>query len=76
MTEMDVRDRKTDKIYQAKVQSVDLNSDGHYVMRYIIGIQGYKEFYFLHAIYDNDKFNQMYEVVKWNPKTNTWDALR
>lgn len=61
---MKVRDRKTGSTYTAYTQSVDVNFNGRYVMRYIIGIQGYTEFTFLHAIYDNDEFNEMYEVIK------------
>lgn len=61
---MKVRDRKTGRTYTAFVQSVDLNFNGRYVMRYVIGIQGYTEFTFIHAIYGNDEFNEMYEVIK------------
>ena len=61
---MKVRDRKTGSTYTAYTQSVDVNFNGRYVMRYIIGIQGYNEFTFLHAIYSNDEFNEMYEVIK------------
>jgi len=61
---MKVRDRKTGSTYTAYTQSVDVNFNGRYALRYIIGIQGYNEFTFLHAIYDNDEFNEMYEVIK------------
>lgn len=58
-----VKDRKTGDIYTAIPQAVDLNCNGHYVLRYIIGVQGHTEFDFIHAEYDNDRFNDMYEVV-------------
>lgn len=61
---MKVRERKTGRTYTAYVQSVDLNFNGRYVMRYVIGIQGYTEFTFIHAIYGNDEFNEMYEVME------------
>lgn len=61
---MEVKDRKTGKIYDCFVQSVDLNNNGKYFMRYNIGINGYNEWTFIHAIYDNDEFNAMYEVIK------------
>lgn len=61
---MIVKDRKTGAKYDAFVQSVDVNFNGRYVLRYIIGIEGYNEFTFLDAIYDNDEFNEKYEVIK------------
>ena len=51
-----VKDRKTNETYDALVQSVDLNFNGKYVLRYSIGIQGHNEFHFLHCVYDNDDF--------------------
>lgn len=59
-----VKSRATGEKYDVMVQAVDVNFDGKYYLRYLIGIQGYDEFHFIHAIYDNDKFNEMYEVIK------------
>ena len=59
-----VKDRKTNETYDALVQSVDLNFNGKYILRYSIGIQGHNEFHFLHCGYDNDDFNKRYEVIK------------
>ena len=60
---MKVRERKTGRTYTAYVQSVDVNFNGNYTMRYIIGIQGYTEFSFIEAIYTNEEFNERYEVI-------------
>lgn len=70
---LNVRRKEDGKIYQAIPQSVDLNFNGRYVLRYIIGIQGYDEFHFIHAVYSNDEFNELYDVVEWNEKTKTWE---
>lgn len=59
-----VRDRETGCEYTAIPQAVDLNFNGRYVLRYLIGIEGHTEFHFIHAIYDNEKFNLMYEVIR------------
>lgn len=59
-----VKDRETNETYDALVQSVDLNFNGKYILRYVIGIQGHNEFHFLHCVYDNDDFNKRYEVIK------------
>ena len=59
-----IRDRKTGEEYTAYPQAVDLNYNGKYVLRYIIGIQGHSEFHFIHAIYDNDEFNSKYQVIE------------
>lgn len=61
---MKVVDRKTGQKLDAITQSVDINFNGVYVLRYIIGIQGHNQFHFIHAIYDNDTFNEMYKVVE------------
>lgn len=60
---MKVKDKKTGRTYDCITQAVDLNFDGNYVLRYNIGINGYNEWSFIHAIYDNKEFNEMYEVV-------------
>ena len=46
------------------VQSVDLNFNGKYVLRYVIGIQGHSEFHMCCCVYDNNEFNERYEVIK------------
>lgn len=58
-----VKNRETGKVYDCFVQMLDLNFNGRWVMRYNIGINGYNEWTFIHAIYDNDEFNNMYEVI-------------
>ena len=58
-----VRDKKTGKIYDCFPQIVDVNFNNNYSLRYNIGINGYNEWNFIHAIYDNDEFNKKYEVI-------------
>lgn len=58
-----IKDKKTGKIYDCFPQIVDVNFNGVYRLRYNIGINGYTEWNFIHAIYDNDEFNEMYEVL-------------
>lgn len=59
-----VKDRKTGKVYSCMPQMVELNHDGKYYLCYNIGIDGYTEWTFVHAIYDNDEFNATYEVIQ------------
>ena len=61
---MRVKDKKTGKIYDCIVQSVDINFSGKYSLRYNIGIENYQGFHSIHCIYENDTFNEMYEVIK------------
>ena len=58
-----IKDRKTGKIYDCFPQMVDINFNSEYSLRYNIGINGYNEWNFIHAIYDNDEFNKKYEVI-------------
>lgn len=60
---MKVRDRATNEEYNAYPQSVSLGLEDRYVLRYIIGIDNYQGFHMIEAIYDNDEFNQRYEVI-------------
>jgi hypothetical protein len=60
---MKIKNRLCGDIFEAYPQSVDLNSDGHYVLRYIIGIENYQGFHFVRAVYDNDEFNTEFEVI-------------
>lgn len=60
---MKIKNRLSGDIFEAYPQSVDLNSDGCYVLRYIIGIENYQGFHFVRAIYDNDEFNTEFEVI-------------
>ncbi len=46
------------------VQAVDLNFNGKYVMRYNIGVRNYQGFHSSLCIYDNDKFNEEYEIIQ------------
>lgn len=59
----DVRDRKTGEAFQCTPQMVDLNFDGKYVLRYNIGIFGYVNWTPIVCCYDNDVFNERYEVL-------------
>lgn len=58
-----VKNRETGKVFDCFVQMLDLNFNGRWVMRYNIGINGYTEWTFIEAIYDNDTFNERYEVI-------------
>lgn len=58
-----VRDKKTGMTYDCFPQMVDINFNGRYSLRYNIGIMGFTEWTFIHAIYDNDTFNEKYEVI-------------
>lgn len=69
---LNVRNRETSKVYQAYVQSVDLNFNGRYVLRYVVGIQGHNDFAFIECIYSNDDFNERYEVIKWDRGKKVW----
>lgn len=60
---MKIRDRMTGKIYDCFPQSVDLNYDGRYVMRYNIGVNSLSCWTNVCCVYDNDEFNANYEVV-------------
>lgn len=60
---MKVRDRETGKTYDCFLQSVDLNFNGKYIMRYNIGINGYTEWHNVCCIYSNEDFNNEYEVI-------------
>lgn len=60
---MKIRDKRTNEVYDCFTQSVDLNFDGKYVMRYNIGINGYKNWYNVCCVYSNDEFNNNYEVI-------------
>ena len=61
-----VKDKRTGKKYECFTQSVDLNYDGIYVLRYNIGINGYTEWTNICCIYDNNVFNANYEVLSEN----------
>lgn len=58
-----VIERKTGKRFDAFPQAVDLNHNGKFVLRWNIGINGHSKWTFVCCIYDNDKFNDLYEVV-------------
>lgn len=59
-----VRNKATGQRFSCIPQMVDLCCNGKYVLRYNIGINGYTEWSFIEAIYDNDTFNREYEVIK------------
>ena len=60
---MRVKDRKTEKIYDCITQAIDVNNDGKYSLFYNIGIKNYQGFNSIYCIYDNEKFNSMYEFI-------------
>ena len=60
---MKIKNRNTGKRYDCLIQSLDLNFNGNYVLRYNIGIENYQGFNSIHCIYDNDTFNKIYEVI-------------
>lgn len=53
------------KKYDCFAQSVDLNMNGRWVLRYAIGIMGREGHLFIlrECIYNNDDFNRKYEVI-------------
>lgn len=57
-----VRRKADGKRFSMVPQAVDLNFNDRYCLRYNIGINGYTEWTFIEAIYDNDEFNEKYEV--------------
>lgn len=59
-----VIDRYTGEKYDVIPEAVDLNQNGKYTLRYRVGIQGYNEFHFRHALYDDGAFNNMYRVIE------------
>lgn len=61
-----IKDKRTGKKYECFTQSVDLNYDGKFVLRYNIGINGYTEWTNICCIYDNNEFNANYEVLSEN----------
>ena len=61
---MRVRRRDTGEEYDCFPQAVDLNFNGRYVLRYNIGINGYSEWSNICCVYDNDEFNERYEVTR------------
>ena len=60
---MVVENRTTGRRYECFPQIVR-SSLGKYVLRYNVGINGYSEWTFIHAIYDNEEFNLMYKVIE------------
>lgn len=61
---MKIKNRKTGKIYDCFTQAVDLNFNGKYVLRYVIGIENFQGFHNVCCEYDNDRFNDEYEVLE------------
>ena len=60
---MKIRNRKNNEVLDCFTQAVQLNHDGKYVLRYNIGINGYSNWTFIYAEYDNDTFNENWEVI-------------
>lgn len=59
-----IQDKETGMKFECFLQSIDLNGDGRYVMRYNIGINGYHEWTNVCCVYSNDEFNKHYQVLK------------
>ena len=62
---MKLRSKIDGKKYDCFVQSVDLNMNSRWVLRYAIGIMGRESHLscLRECIYNNDEFNRKYEVV-------------
>ena len=59
-----VKRKDSGKVYDCFAQMVDLNFNGRYVLRYNIGRNTYHDgFINEFCVYDNDEFNEKYEVV-------------
>ena len=59
-----VVNRKAGEKYDVIPEAVDINYNGKYVLRYRVGIQGHNGFNFIHNLYDNDAFNNLYRVIE------------
>ena len=61
---MKIRNRKTNEVLDCFTQAVQLNPyKNEYVLCYNIGINGYNNWTFICAEYDNDTFNKNWEVI-------------
>ena len=56
-----VVERATGRKFDCIAQIVDLNHDGQFTLRYVVGTQGHHGFIGFHCHYDNDRFNSLYE---------------
>lgn len=58
-----VRRKEDGRKFDMFIQSVDLNFDGNYCLRYNIGIKNYTEWAFIETIYDKNEFNERFEII-------------
>lgn len=60
-----LRSRESGREYDCLVQSVNLNSEGYWALRYAIGTMGRLGYlcYIEEYVYDNVEFNRKYEVI-------------
>lgn len=61
---MKVREIETGRTYDCLVESVELNFDGKYYLRYVIGIENFQGFHMTECVYTNEIFNERFEVIK------------
>lgn len=61
---MKVKEKATGKIYEARAQIVSIDLGKTYLLRYNIGFSNYQEFVSICCIYDNEEFNNKYEVIE------------
>lgn len=58
-----VKNKKTGNVYDCFAEMVDLNCNGHYILRFNIGTINYQGWHNWRCEYDNDKFNKDYEII-------------
>ena len=61
---MKIKDKRNGQMYECFVQSVDLNFNKTYVMRYNIGINDHFKWHHICSVYSNEDFNNNYEVIE------------
>ena len=62
METMRIVERKTGKEFDCFTQMVDLNFNGRYILRYVIGIKNFQGFHNIECCYDNDQFDTRFEA--------------
>lgn len=59
---MKVKNKTDNKIYTCYIQEIELNDNGKKIKRYNIGIENHQGFHNIHCIYNNEEFNEQYEL--------------
>ena len=59
-----IRDKITGENYECFPQMIELDYDNKYYLRYNIGINGWQGWTNVCCVYDNNEFNERYEVIK------------